>query len=81
MPEYFLIKKNLLKEKLWLKCFELCEIFYHNFFASDCFSKYESLWMTVAGYSCKVVLKIFGTNPGAYLHRIASFVKLQVPQN
>ena len=33
---------------------ELCEIFKSNFFASDCFSKYESLWMAVDGYSCLV---------------------------
>ena len=32
----------------------LSEIFKNNFFASDCFSKYESLCMTVAGYSCLV---------------------------
>ena len=33
---------------------ELCEIFKSNFVASDLFSKYESLCMTLAGCSCLV---------------------------
>ena len=47
---------NVLKKRLRHKCFScgLCEIFKNNFLASDCFSKYESLCMTVAGYSCLV---------------------------
>ena len=77
MPEACnIIKKEIPTQVLFC---ELCGIFKNNFFASDCFSKYESLYVTVAGYSCKVVLKILGKYPGAYLHQIASFVKFQVP--
>ena len=37
--------------------------------------------MTVAGYSClvKICCENIWKMPGAYLHRIAIFVKLQVP--
>ena len=58
---------------------ELCEIFKNNLFASDCFTKCEILFLIVTGYSCKVVLKIFGKYRGTYLHRITSFFKLKVP--
>ena len=34
--------------------YEFCEIFKNNFFTSECFSKYESLYMIAAGYSCLV---------------------------
>ena len=75
MPES-LFKKETLTQVLFC---ELSEIFKNKFFESDCFSKYESLCITVAGYNCKVVRKIFGKYPGVYLHRIESFVRLQVP--
>ena len=42
-----------------------------TFFARDCFSKSLCMSMTVAGYICKVVLKIFGKYPGPYMHWIA----------
>ena len=45
------IKKETLAQVLFCG---LCEVFKNNVFASDCFSKYESLCMTVAGYSCLV---------------------------
>ena len=33
---------------------ELCETFKNTFFPSDCFSKYESLYMVAAFHSCLI---------------------------
>ena len=47
---------NLLKKRLQHKCFSVnfVKFLRTTFFASDCFSKYESLCMAVADYCCLV---------------------------
>ena len=46
---------TLLKKRLRQMFFcELCEIFKNTFFASDCFSKYESLYIIATIHSCLI---------------------------
>ena len=71
---FFLLKlqANFMKKETSTQILfcELCEIFKNNIFASDCISKYESLCMIVAGYSC--LIKSYSENIWKILRSISA---------